>query len=103
MQRCPWPGNVRQLENLIESFFATGLEGHLKLADLPETIRSQPKVDHGDESGEPTPLSQAERTAIDRALRVCGGNKSRAAAMLKISRTRLYRKMREYGLAEFQD
>ena len=103
MQRYAWPGNVRQLENLIESLFAMGLEGQLRLADLPETIRGRPRMDSGDEGGEPAPLFQAERAAIERALRVCGGNKSRAASMLRISRTRLYRKMREYGLGEFQD
>ena len=54
-------------------------------------------------AGGPTALSDAERVAVERALRESGGNKSRAASLLKISRTRLYRKIREYGLDEFQD
>jgi transcriptional regulator with PAS, ATPase and Fis domain len=103
MQRHPWPGNVRQLENLIESLFAMGLEGQVGLKDLPEAVRSEAKTDLLEPGATPTALSDAERLAIERALRECGGNKSRAASMLKISRTRLYRKIREYGLNEFQE
>jgi DNA-binding NtrC family response regulator len=103
LQRHPWPGNVRQLENLIESLFAMGLEGQVGLGDLPEAVRTEVKASPPERGGAPTALSEAERAAIEHALRVCGGNKSRAASMLKISRTRLYRKIREYGLAEFQD
>ena len=105
LQRYRWPGNVRQLENLIESLFAMGIEGRIKLEDLPEAIRSEEEAAVGADEGEgvPAPLSEAERAAVEKALRACDGNKSRAAAMLRISRTRLYRKIREYGLTEFSD
>ncbi len=56
------------------------------------------------EDGEaPGALSDAERQAVERALRASDGNKSRAAVLLRISRTRLYRKIREYGLTEYLD
>jgi len=103
LQRHRWPGNVRQLENLIESLFAMGLEGRLTLEDLPETIRSDEAQPVLDGVQPPSALSEAERAAIERALKGCGGNKSRAASMLRISRTRLYRKIREYGLTEYLD
>jgi len=102
LQRHGWPGNVGQLENLIESLFAMGLDGQVRFDDLPESIQHESAATESPQSGTPSALSEAERIAIERALKVCEGNKSRAASMLKISRTRLYRKIREYGLSEFR-
>jgi DNA-binding NtrC family response regulator len=101
LQHYRWPGNVRQLENMIESLFAMGLEGTVRLEDLPESVRAEEMQAASEEGESPSALSEAERAAIERALKASEGNKSRAAAMLKISRTRLYRKIREYGLAEY--
>jgi DNA-binding NtrC family response regulator len=98
LQHYRWPGNVRQLENMIESIFAMGLDGTVRLDDLPDAVRAEEPQGVPEEG---SALSEAERAAIERALRASDGNKSRAAAMLKISRTRLYRKIREYGLTEY--
>jgi DNA-binding NtrC family response regulator len=99
LQSYHWPGNVRELENLIESLFAMGVEGRIKKSDLPETVHQDRPTISGSSTGKaPEALSETERDAIERALRACDGNKSRAAAMLRISRSRLYRKIREYGL-----
>jgi DNA-binding NtrC family response regulator len=103
MKRFRWPGNVRQLENLIESLFAMGLEGRIAPKDLPEALHADDPAPADDAERGPSALSDAERAVVEKALRACEGNKSKAAAMLKISRTRLYRKIREYGLAEFGD
>ncbi len=100
LQHYRWPGNVRQLENMIESLFAMGLEGTVRLEDVPEAVRAEEIQQIAEEGDAPSALSEAERAAIERALKASDGNKSRAAAMLKISRTRLYRKIREYGLPE---
>lgn len=101
LQRYRWPGNVRQLENLIESLFAMGLDGTLRVEDLPEAVLSDEGQVADVEVDTPSALSEAEKIAVERALRAADGNKSKAAAMLKISRTRLYRKIREYGLTEY--
>ncbi len=100
LQRFRWPGNVRQLENLVESLFAMGIEGRITLDDLPPAFRAEDE-EAGEDLAPLSPLSEAERGAIERALKACDGNKSRAASMLRISRTRLYRKIREYGLTEY--
>lgn len=102
LQRHSWPGNVRQLENLIESLFAMGLDGQVRVEDLPESIRHETEMSESVGTSAPSALSDAERIAIERALKACEGNKSKAASMLKISRTRLYRKIREYGLTDFR-
>ncbi len=101
LQHYRWPGNVRQLENMIESLFAMGLDGTVRLEDLPEAVRTEEMQQVADDADAPSALSDAERVAIERALKASEGNKSRAAALLKISRTRLYRKIREYGLSEY--
>ena len=63
------PGNVRQLENMIESIFAMGVEGTMTLDDLPEAIRTEEAHVDLDEGDLPAALSEAERQAIERALR----------------------------------
>lgn len=107
--RCPWPGNVRQLANLIERCVVLN-EGHvLTSAMLPddvtmsESMESQPLAMHEDgeeEESEGTiiPLEELERRAITEALRICGGSPGRAARALHISEATMYRKIRAYGL-----
>jgi two-component system, NtrC family, response regulator AtoC len=94
----PWPGNVRELRNLIEYAFAIG-EGPVFEADelLPE-LRGEPpprspRAPHSAMSPE-----DDEKARILEALRVAGGLKSSAAELLGISRTTLWRKMRELRL-----
>lgn len=95
----PWPGNVREMSNVIESIFALGASGRVVPEDLPEHLRQRPGR-RGDTpaAGGPEALADAERRAVEQALRAARGNKSRAASILGISRTRLYNKLRLYGL-----
>ncbi len=94
----PWPGNVRELGNVIESVFALGASGRLLPEDLPEHFRERPAVrNEAPAASGPEALAEAERRAVEQALRAARGNKSRAASILGISRTRLYNKLRLYG------
>jgi DNA-binding NtrC family response regulator len=94
-----WPGNVRELANVIESVFALGASGRVLPEDLPEHFRERPVARPGEAApAGPEALVDAERRAVEQALRAARGNKSRAASILGISRTRLYNKLRLYGL-----
>lgn len=96
----PWPGNIRQLRNLIESMvlFASGPE--LALAHVPAGV-----VNQRESSTEPSPpqnpqqvsLAESERAMIEEALRRHHGNRTRAAESLGISRRTLQRKLRQWG------
>jgi DNA-binding NtrC family response regulator len=103
LDRCHWPGNVRQLRNVLRS--ASAVAGaqpidvhHLDLAASgdPQTLR--PSAPPAAESIAMT-LEDNERRAIARALETHGHNLSRAAQALGIHRSTLRRKMRELGLA----
>ncbi|MGD0899235.1 MAG: sigma-54 dependent transcriptional regulator [Thermoguttaceae bacterium] len=98
-----WPGNVRQLRNVVESMVVVDYDGLLDLDDLPEefTPAAEP-------AGEPAsssliglvgrPLQEIERLFIAETLRVTGGNREVAASKLGIGQRTLYRKIKEYGL-----
>ena len=87
-----WPGNVRELRNVIEYAFAVGTGPILQLSDLTPELRGEPPPD------EPRSPTHAERQRIEGALREAGGKKAIAAEKLGMSRSTLWRKMRELKL-----
>jgi transcriptional regulator with PAS, ATPase and Fis domain len=97
-----WPGNVRQLENVIERAFALSPgRAQLSIADLPDEIREfqQPaqssEVTFPDEGVEMERLvADFEHSLIQRALERSGGNKRQAADLLHLKRTTLIEKLR---------
>ncbi|HKF76911.1 MAG TPA: helix-turn-helix domain-containing protein [Candidatus Dormibacteraeota bacterium] len=93
LMRGEWPGNVRQLETLLEGILQRRRNGELTLRDLP------PEYQRG-LWRRLSPMERAERAAILEALAQAGGNKSRAAAIAGISRVTLYRKLRELGIPD---
>lgn len=95
-----FPGNVRELENLLESLAALSRDDPQTIADKdlrplldPAGLEEAPAAKGIEQTVAIEPL---ERMAIDRALRLADGNRSKAAALLGISRDTLYRKLREY-------
>ena len=98
-----WPGNVRELKNTIERIVLLEAEDEIRLEHLPiEMHRPAATAGGGDPfpSGAVRPLAAIEKLAIEHALRVCDGNKTRAAQQLGISRQTLRTKLKEFAIAD---
>ena len=89
----PWPGNIRELRNNIEQAFVLGEGSALRLDDLAPELRG---IDPPD--ARPTSFRHQERQRIVEALQAAGGRRAKAAEQLGISRSTLWRRMREFGL-----
>ncbi len=108
----PWPGNIRELRNVIRTALAICEGGVIRRIDLPREIREYGAAEAGvatpGSAGQPQaaqvsmsrikPLKAAECEAVERAVRACQGNVTRAANQLGVSRNTLYRKMKQYGI-----
>lgn len=96
-----WPGNVRELENCIERAVALARFDHITVEDLPERIRAY-RADRFDMAvnavEELISIDELEKRYIERALKLLGGNKARAAQLLGLDRRTLYRKLASYGV-----
>ncbi len=95
----PWPGNVRELENTIERAVILGSNHVIDVRDLTTGPRRATDAGLSTFIGDRVPtLDELERTHILRVLDVCDGQKTKAAAMLGINRTTLWKKLRQFGI-----
>jgi two-component system response regulator HydG len=96
LSRCSWPGNVRELENVIQRLVIMAADESVTMADL------EAHAPHVLEDGSPLqrarrvrmPLKELEREYIAWILDQCGGNKTRAAEILQVDVSTLYRRER---------
>lgn len=110
LQSHSYPGNVRELENLIERAVVLAGSPTITVNELPQALRegSMGLLHPGDPGGdadaawEPTPLTEAlrepERRILLRALKAYDWNRQATADALQINRTTLYKKMKQFGL-----
>lgn len=99
LESYPFPGNVRELRNILERVSVLAPAPRIQLWDLPPEIRetgSDAAEDVCDTLAEA--VAAAERKCIQRALAKTVGNKTESAALLGISRKNLWEKMKLYGL-----
>jgi two-component system response regulator AtoC len=110
LQLYAWPGNVRELENLIERMVILNRTGVIGIEDMPPAVRN-PSADllassargsgnaqgNGEAIDLVATLARMEAALIDRAMRTSGGNKTRAAELLGLSRTTLLDKLKRAG------
>src|SRR6185436_4281390 len=96
----PWPGNVRELENTIERAVILAAGDVIDVADVAGPRRPGPSLPGLTTfTGDHVPtLDELERTHILRVLELCEGQKTKAASMLGINRTTLWKKLRQYGI-----
>ena len=97
MLRYTWPGNIRELRNVLEraTIVSRGAET-IGPEHLPADVRDATGI--GVEHHVPKSLDEVERSHIERTLRVHSGNRTHAARELGISRATLIKKIRAYGL-----
>jgi two-component system, NtrC family, response regulator HydG len=86
-----WPGNVRELENVISSASITTAGDFIDLADLPEGLQHRGARAATGDDWRPLSLEEMRKVHIHRVLDMCQGNRLRAAQVLGIGRTSLYR------------
>jgi two-component system NtrC family response regulator len=95
-----WPGNVRELENAVERMVLLARSSEISISDLPDFLRSQPQTDGAVVSLPQHNISlvEVEKQMILEALKRCGGNQTRAARYLGMSRRTLAYRLEKYGV-----
>ena len=97
LRRYKWPGNIRELRNVIERAVLLANGGVINASDLPlHGVGSAATAGNG-QSGSPVSLAELERKHIEAVLGQTNWHQGRAATVLGISSKTLYRKIREYG------
>jgi DNA-binding NtrC family response regulator len=92
MLQYDWPGNVRELENVIASTAMTVSGDFIDVADLPKQLHKRSsEVSPSNAAWRPIPLEELNQIHVQRVLEMCEGNHARAAEILGIGRTTLYR------------
>lgn len=93
-----WPGNIRELKNVLEAAVVLSKDGIIDINDLP------PYLKNDDEHGNflkikiPAPMAEIEKEAIISTLALANGNKSKTAEMLEMNRKTLYAKLNEFEI-----
>jgi DNA-binding NtrC family response regulator len=101
LERYDWPGNVRELENALERAAVLTRGPVIEPSALPERVREAPKPRLGAEETPANPTMEVvERAYIQWVLQAEGGNKTRAAEVLGIDPSTLYRKLNRYGIGD---
>ncbi len=107
LERYAWPGNVREMENIIQRLLVLKPLGELDVADLPPTFRGAPASSGAPPAALPSEgvdlyavLGELEDRLIREALERSGGNRNQAAQSLGLKRTTLVEKLRKMGRRE---
>jgi len=93
-----WPGNIRELENVIERAVALASGPEIQIGDLPEYIRNLSVETYRRHDSEFPTLEEQEKNYIKWVLDKCNGNKTKAAKIMSIDRVSLWRKIKRFGI-----
>jgi transcriptional regulator with PAS, ATPase and Fis domain len=109
LEHYNWPGNVREVENLVERLVVLNDDGIIHLSDLPDYVihNSVPQHQRATQAGLPTDgldldgmLEKIENGFIEQALLRARGNKTMAAELLRLNRTTLIERLRKKGMLQ---
>ncbi|MEO6741125.1 MAG: helix-turn-helix domain-containing protein, partial [Chthoniobacteraceae bacterium] len=113
LERYPWPGNIRELRGAIERATVMASGTKITVRDLPQSVRDGAsmiptsvaglKLPAFSKPGQHLNLQETEQRMIIRALDECGGNVTRAAQVLGLSRRTLHRRLKEFREAEAEE
>jgi DNA-binding NtrC family response regulator len=94
-----WPGNIRELQNVLERALVLAAQGVIGPEHLPAELRDRPRAAAAPapQSGDPLPLAEVEKRHVLAVLRASQGNRERAARVLGISRRTLLRMLQRWG------
>lgn len=101
----PWPGNVRELQHAMERAVIMAAADQVELEDLPAELQAAPEGASAGEAAGERDAARRELEGLDeaarlaRALELADGNRERAASILGVSRTTLWRRLKRHGLA----
>ena len=99
LQKYSWPGHVRELENVIERAVILATGEYVSERELPLALQQEREVSgQAPEVSQSGNLEEIEKQAVLNTLEQTGGNKSRAARILGITRATLHKKLKKYGL-----
>ena len=98
LESYSWPGNVRQLRNVVENMVVLARTDELTVENLPASLDSDPLLESGRVPSGTTSLVALQRSAVEKALVDCNGHRTRAAESLGISVRTLQRKLKAWGL-----
>jgi DNA-binding NtrC family response regulator len=96
LKKYDWPGNVRQLKNVVESAVVLAAGSEISTGDLPQELFAGKEME--DQRMPAITLRDRELEAVKEAIQKCHGNKSKASKMLGISRKSFYRKLEQLSL-----
>jgi DNA-binding NtrC family response regulator len=100
VQRFPWPGNVRQLRNVVERLVVTGRAATIEVADLPDFLQAHDQTAPQFALRPGMTIAEAEKLLIRQTLTHITSNREEAARQLGISRRSLQYKLKQYGLLD---
>lgn len=102
-QNYEWPGNIRELQNMVERLKILAENNEIRMEDIPFNIRMPKARLDNPESSVETGLAEVEKNHILRTLAYHGGNKTKTAKVLGITIKTLYNKLHSYGVLSAQD
>ena len=100
LMSLPWKGNVRELDNVLERAMILGDGEWVTSDNLPQVTADEPVEDTGGANNLRVALDSYEKSHIENVLREANGDRTRAAQLLGLSRSSLYRKLEKLGIRE---